>query len=80
MIYRRSRNRNPTNLGYLQQEVIFVSSKELLYIEDALGHEKFLKSQCQQAISNLKDPDLKNYVQQLMCKHQEIFNNFYQLV
>lgn len=57
-----------------------MSSKELLYIEDALGHEKFLKTQCQQAIQNLTDPDLKNFVQQMMTKHQELFGQFYQLV
>ena len=57
-----------------------MSPKELLYIEDALGHEKMLKAQCQQAMANLADPDLKNYVQQLMSKHQELFDRFYQLV
>ncbi len=57
-----------------------MSPKELLYVEDALGHEKFLKTQCQEAVQNLTDPDLKNYVQQLMTKHQELFNQFYQLV
>ena len=39
-----------------------MSPKELLYIEDALGHEKFLINQCQQAA------------------HQDLFNQFYQLV
>ncbi len=57
-----------------------MSPKELLYLEDALGHEKFLKSQCQEAIGKLTDPDLSNYVQQLMHKHQELFGQFYQLV
>ena len=57
-----------------------MSPKELLYLEDALGHEKFLKTQCQQAIAQLSDPDLKNYVQQLVNKHQELFSQFYQLV
>lgn len=57
-----------------------MSPKELLYVEDALGHEKFLKTQCQQAINNLTDPDLKNFVQQMMQKHQELFTRFYQLV
>lgn len=57
-----------------------MSPKELLYVDDALGHEKFLKTQCQEAVQNLTDPDLKNYVQQLMTKHQELFNQFYQLV
>ena len=57
-----------------------MSPKELLYVEDALGHEKFLKSQCQQAVANLADPDLKNMVQQMMQKHTELFNQFYQLL
>ena len=57
-----------------------MSPKELLYVEDALGHEKFLKAQCQQAVSNLQDPELKNFVQQLMNRHQQIFGQLYQLV
>lgn len=57
-----------------------MSPKELLYIEDALGHEEFLKTQCQQAIASLTDPELKGCVQQLMNKHQQLFNQFYQLV
>ncbi|MDK2966600.1 MULTISPECIES: hypothetical protein [Lacrimispora] len=57
-----------------------MSPKELNYIEDALGHEKFLKTQCQDAIQNLQDPELKACVQQLQQKHQQIFDNFYNLV
>ena len=57
-----------------------MSPKELQYIEDALGHEQFLTSQCQQAFNQLTDPELKNTVNQMLAKHQEIFNRFYQLV
>ncbi len=57
-----------------------MSPKELQYIEDALGHERFLKSQCQQALGQLTDPELKNTVNQLMAKHQELFSRFYNLV
>ena len=57
-----------------------MSPKELLYIEDALGHETFLKSQCQDACQNLQDAELKQYVQQLATKHQQNFNQFYGLV
>ena len=57
-----------------------MTSKELLYVEDALGHEQFLKTQCQQAVSQLTDPELKNTVNQLMAKHQELFSRFYNLV
>ena len=54
-----------------------MSPKELSYIEDALGHENFLKTQCQEAVKNLQDPELKNCVEQFSQKHQQIFDNFY---
>lgn len=57
-----------------------MSPKELNYIEDALSHEKFLKTQCQETAANLQDPQLKQSVQQLVEKHQQIFDNFYHLV
>lgn len=57
-----------------------MSDKELLYIEDALGHAKFLQAQCQQASQTLQDPALKNYASQLATKHQNIFNQFFGLV
>ncbi len=57
-----------------------MSPKELLYVEDALNHEKFLKTQCQQAMDALTDPALKTCVQNIMTKHQQIFRSFYQLV
>ena len=61
-------------------EVRSMSPKELQYVEDALGHEKFLLNQCRQSASTLSDPELKNCVNQLVTKHQEIFDRFYQLV
>ena len=57
-----------------------MSPKELLYIEDALGHEQFLKTQCQDTADNLQDGELKNYVSQLVMKHDELFKQFYNLV
>ena len=57
-----------------------MSPKELTYIEDALSHENFLKTQCQEAITNLQDAELKSCVEQISQKHQQIFDNFYQLV
>ncbi|HZJ78229.1 MAG TPA: spore coat protein [Clostridia bacterium] len=57
-----------------------MSSKELLYLEDALGHEKFLITQCQHAAQNLQDPELRQFAQQSASKHQQIFNRLYQLI
>lgn len=57
-----------------------MSPKELLYIEDALGHEKYLKSQCQKLEQGLTDEQLKQFVLSLASQHESIFNDFYQLL
>ncbi len=57
-----------------------MSPKELLYIEDALGHEKYLQTKCQETAQQLQDGELKNFVQQMATKHQELFQQFYNLV
>lgn len=57
-----------------------MSPKELLYLEDAMGHESFLVKQFEDAAQCLQDPDLKQCVQQMATKHQQILNDFYQSV
>lgn len=57
-----------------------MSPKELNYVEDALGHEQILKTQCEDAMKNLQDPELKSCVQGISQKHQQLFDNFYNLV
>lgn len=57
-----------------------MTSKELLYIEDALGHTKFLMTQCSMAANQLTDPELKRRVQQLINGNQKLFTQFYDLV
>ena len=41
-----------------------MSPKELLYIEDALGHAEFLQSKFQETAAQPQDEDLKNCVMQ----------------
>ena len=57
-----------------------MSPKELLYIEDALGHARYLTVQCQNAAGQLSDPTLRSQVQQLVSSNQALFNRFYNLV
>ncbi len=57
-----------------------MSPKELIYLEDAMAHEQFLKTQCEQAMQALTDPELKNYVRQLATTHNQLFQQFYGLV
>ena len=60
--------------------MIFLSPKELAYIEDALGHSRFLISQCQNAAQSLSDPQLRQQAQDMLKKHQSIYNDFLRLV
>ncbi len=57
-----------------------MTPKEVLYVEDALGHAQFLKTQCQDAVDALQDPNLKRQAQQWLQENQNIFRSFYSLV
>ena len=57
-----------------------MTNKELLYVEDALGHEEYFQAQCKDAANQLQDAELKSYVEQLAQKHRQIFQNFYGLL
>ena len=57
-----------------------MSPKELLYIEDALGHTQYLMTQCRTAANQLSDPALRQQVQQLVNSNQKLFTDFYNLV
>ena len=59
---------------------IFFQAKELLYIEDALGHTQYLMTQCRTAASQLTDPVLRQQAQQLLNGNQRLFAKFYELV
>lgn len=57
-----------------------MTSKELLYVEDALGHEKFMKSCSQKTSSKLQDITLSNYVAELEKVHTDLYNKFLSLL
>lgn len=57
-----------------------MTPKEALYVEDALGHAQFLKTQCQDAVNALTDPALKQQAQHWLNENQTIFRSFYSLV
>lgn len=57
-----------------------MSPKELLYIEDALGHTQYLMTQCRNAANQLTDPVLRQQAQQLVNTNQNLFTKFFNLV
>lgn len=57
-----------------------MTSKELLYVEDALGHENFMKTCSKYTATQLTDATLSTYIGELEQKHTEIFNKFLNLL
>ncbi|MBR1497366.1 MAG: hypothetical protein IJ617_07060 [Oscillospiraceae bacterium] len=57
-----------------------MTPKELLYVEDALGHAQFLTQQTQTAAGMLRDEALRRQASQLESKNRQIFQQFYSLV
>lgn len=57
-----------------------MTSKELLYVEDALWHEQFMKSCSKKTSEQLTDANLSNYIKELEQTHNEIFNKFLNLL
>ncbi|MEE5993045.1 MAG: hypothetical protein V3G42_07360 [Oscillospiraceae bacterium] len=57
-----------------------MTSKELTYVEDALGHEKFFQTKCSETLNQLQDENLRMFVQEMQEKHQQIFSGFYNLL
>ena len=57
-----------------------MSPKELLYVDDALGHAQFMEIQCREAVSQLQDPALKEQAQTLVRNNHRLFQQFFNLV
>ena len=57
-----------------------MTNKELLYIEDALGHAKYFQEKCNETANQIQDVELRTFVQQVGEKNKQIFNSFYGLL
>ncbi|MCM1285827.1 MAG: hypothetical protein NC213_05365 [Acetobacter sp.] len=57
-----------------------MTTKELLYIEDALGHEQYFQTKCCEVEQHIQDQELKSAIEQMKSKHQQIYQNFYTLL
>lgn len=57
-----------------------MTSKELLYVEDALGHEEHMKICSKETSTKLSDPLLANYMEQLEKTHTDLYNKFLNLL
>ena len=57
-----------------------MTPKEVLYVEDALGHTQYLMTQCRTAAAQLSDPALQRQAQELLESNQRLFQQFYALI
>lgn len=49
-----------------------MTQKELLYVEDAIGHEQNIIAYCQDAISTLEDETLVSFLEKEVKKHENM--------
>ena len=57
-----------------------MTPKELNYVEDALGHETFMKAKCSDTASQIQDPELKKFAEKMAVQHEHLFSKFMNLV
>ncbi len=57
-----------------------MSPKELLYIEDALGHITQLKAECASFKEKVEDSELQNFIETIKAKSESCFSEFYSLL
>lgn len=57
-----------------------MTNKELLYVEDALGHENYMKTCSKKTATQLTDPTLSIFIGELEQKHTELYNKFLNLL
>jgi len=57
-----------------------MTSKELLYITDGLGHEQFMQTICKETATKMQDAELKTLINQYEAKHKELFGKLYNLL
>ncbi len=52
-----------------------MTQKELLYIEDAIGHEKNIIKICEDTIQRLEDDNLKSFLENEIERHEQTKEN-----
>ena len=57
-----------------------MTTKELLYVDDALSHAQLLATQFDNAAARLQDSALRTQVQQMAQRHRQVYRKFYELV
>ena len=57
-----------------------MSQKELLYVEDAIGHENIIISMCNEALNTLEDKNLITFMQKEIKNHTTTYDKLLSLL
>ncbi|MBQ8927495.1 MAG: hypothetical protein IJ055_04370 [Oscillospiraceae bacterium] len=57
-----------------------MTSKELLYLEDALGHEQYFLTKCREVTAQLQDPALRQCLEQMTHQHQQLYTSLHRML
>ena len=57
-----------------------MTTKELLYVDDALSHAQLLAAQFDNAAQQLQDGTMRTQVQAMAERHRRAYRQFYQLM
>ena len=52
-----------------------MTQKELLYVEDAIGHEKIIIDVCNDLLEHIEDEEISSFIQNELRNHENIKNN-----
>ena len=52
-----------------------MTQKELLYVEDAIGHEKVIIDVCNDLLTHMDDDELTSFIQNEIRNHEQVKNN-----
>ena len=68
------------NILHINKGGFFMTQKELLYLEDAIGHEEVIISVCENEIDNIEDESIKSFVESEIDKHNDIKEELFSLL
>ena len=57
-----------------------MTQKELLYLEDAVGHEESIIKICNNMIDSLEDDNLVSFIESEVNSHTELLDNLMELL
>lgn len=57
-----------------------MTQKELLYLEDAIGHEKTIIKVVETSIEQIEDENLKTFLEQELTRHEQTKQNLMNLL